>query len=163
LGGYHLATMALLELIFQDRTVEFTDADWAATEIKRLSADIRLDYHGVISELRITEKLPAGVDICILSFVGRQSQTRVDTRAAIKEWIASGQIKFGALVFKRGTTRPGTKAWFNKLLRLSQRTVGLFVDDSLDHITTTQELCDPWLRVCHLEDPTQLLKELHEF
>jgi hypothetical protein len=138
--------MALLELIFYDRIVEFTDADWAEAAIRRLSADVRLDYHGVISILGVGDELPKGGDICILSFVGRQSQTRADTRAAIKEWIASGQVKFGALVFKRGTKKPGTKAWFNHLLPLARRPVGLFVDDSEDHITTTKELCDPRIK-----------------
>jgi hypothetical protein len=152
--------MALLELIFHDRIVEYTDAEWATAAIQKLAADVRLDYHGVISELPVGARLPADVDICILSFVGRQSQTRVDTRAAIKAWIESGQIKFGALVFKRGSTRPGTKAWFNKLLPLAQKQVGLFVDDSLDHITTTQELCNPWLKTWHLKDPTGFLEGL---
>ncbi len=141
--------MALLELIFHDRTEEFTDVGMAEAVIQSLSADMRLDYHGVLDSLPLDYKMPAHVRVCALSFVGRQSQTRADTRDAIKERIVCGQIGFGMLVFKRGTIKPATKAWVNRLLP-SAHPVTLFIDDSEDHIITTRSVCDPdWLSVWH--------------
>lgn len=130
--------MALAELIFSNRTMIYTDAAEAESALATLCADIRLDYHGVADLLPTDHDLPPRT--CIISFVGRQSQTRIDTRGALQERVSSGQIAFGLLVFKRGTTRPGTKAWANRLIQ-QQRSVALFVDDSEDHITTTATFC----------------------
>lgn len=141
--------MALIEFIFHDHSMEFTDLTAAESAIRKQSADLRLDYHKVLDTLPVTYKMPLGLRVCALSFVGRQSQTRIDARAQIQERITRGQIAFGILVFKRGTVKPATKAWVNRLLP-SSRTVAQFIDDSADHILTTRETCDPaWLSVWH--------------
>jgi hypothetical protein len=140
------STMALAELIFSDRTVVYTDVAEAEAALSALCADVRLDYHGVADLLPREHVLPPHT--CIISFVGRQSQTRIDTREEIQVRVAGGQVDFGLLVFKRGTSRPGTKAWANRLIQ-QKLPVALFVDDSEDHITTTMAHCGdrikPWL------------------
>lgn len=130
--------MALAELIFSDHTVVYTDVAEAEAALSALCADVRLDYHGVADLLPVDTLLTPHT--CIISFVGRQSQTRIDTRAALQARVAGGQVDFGLLVFKRGTTRPGTKAWANRLIQ-QKMPVALFVDDSEDHITTTAAHC----------------------
>ncbi len=130
--------MALAELIFSDRTVVYTDVAEAEAALSALCADVRLDYHGVADILPADTLLTPFT--CIISFVGRQSQTRIDTRTDVQARVAGGQVDFGLLVFKRGTTRPGTKAWANRLIQ-QRLPVALFVDDSEDHITTTASHC----------------------
>ena len=114
--------------------------------VSKKNISLRLDFHGVLDTISSTIKLTnlgLGIDICVISYVGKFSQMRVHVRNEIKERIKSGQIKFGILVFKRRRgeiyTKPGSKAWTN--LALSQNKLSAyFIDDSIDHIESTNSL-----------------------
>lgn len=132
--------LALAEIITREGCTEYVDVSAAEVALRALTAGIRLDYHGVWDTLPAEFACPGA---CILSFVGRQSDTRRETRVAIQEAVAAGRVSFGVLVFKRGTTRPATKAWANSLID----DPALFIDDSDDHLETTHALMGDRIRV----------------
>jgi len=154
--------MALVEIITVDGWREYTDCSAAEVALSCLQADIRLDYHDVWDTLSVDFACPGA---CILSFVGRQSATRSDTRIAIQQAVAAGRVAFGVLVFKRGSTKPATKAWANALMGASQWPV-LFIDDSDDHLNTSRTVMGD--RICAWKnevpaDPSALLEKIADY
>ena len=119
----------------------------AEENLRKLSVAIRLDFHGV------ADLLPGDLHVshqpaCIISYVGSKSPYRQEVKEEIEKRMASGQIKFGVMVFVRGSgktrncfTNPGSKAWVNSLLQIPQDVKGIFIDDMEDHILSTQLLC----------------------
>ena len=101
----------------------------------------RLDYHGVVDLLDNTMELQNKDDICVISFLGRKSMTRINTRQDIITRIQNNQINFGILVFKRGDDKfqkNGSKAWINKILDYNDSMI--FIDDSSDHCKSVESL-----------------------
>jgi hypothetical protein len=152
--------MALVEIITQEGCTEYTDVSAAEVALRSLTANIRLDYHGVWDTLPMSFACSGA---CILSFVGRQSDTRRETRIAIQQAVAAGRVAFGVLVFKRGTTKPATKAWANALMG----SPALFVDDSDDHLDTTRALmgddCISVWKNTNPGEPAELMRKIEDY
>jgi hypothetical protein len=116
----------ILEMIIPDGNGEcvsmyFYNEQSAVDELQKWEANIRLDLHNTLDTVDPREILPTNsVNICCISYVGNITQTRTQARLDIINRIKSGQIKFGALVFKRGPHKDPQKV--------------LFVDDSKDHV-----------------------------
>lgn len=141
------------------------------------AADVRLDLHKTLDTIAPNTKLPTR-SVCCLSYVGSLTATRKDARDDIIARIASGQIKFGALVFRRGSHRdpeaanrftdPGSKAWFNQILPAETleitakggKDVRLFVDDSEDHVLSVQSV---GVKSVQIERGGRLLKILEDY
>ena len=92
--------------------------------------DLRLDLHNTLDTIEPNVKLIASAS-CI-SYVGATTSTRIEARKDIQNRFKTGQFKFRALVFKRGSRRrntentfseSGSKAWFN-LIVPSETTAG---------------------------------------
>jgi hypothetical protein len=130
----------------------------AEAALKELSASIRLDLHGVLNCIEPEQPLTThDKEICVISFVGVNSDTRALARKEIQQRIETGQVKFGLLVFNRGSQKkqdrnsyfkPGSKAWANSLIKLPGDLIGRFIDDSEDHILSVKALC-PHLDCIH--------------
>lgn len=123
-----------------------------------MSFDIRLDLHGVANILNPTLILN-DKKICIISFVGKNSLTRELAKKEIRERIDSGQIELGILNFIRSNKKQhsvGTKAFINKHIKYENE--GIFIDDSIDHITATNNLNIELIKSIHFieNDPTKL-------
>lgn len=95
-----------------------------------------LDFHRV-ADLYSDNETISDKNICVVSFMGINSETRKKVRDIIITRITGKQIKVGILVFKR-TEQPniiGTKAWIlNKMINNELKTN--FIDDGQDHITS---------------------------
>jgi hypothetical protein len=129
----------------------FDKEDEAIKYLEQLTANIRLDYHGVLDIIPpdiplLTENRELN-SICAISFVGRTSPTRTDVRNDLMLRIKNNQIDFGILIFNRGNTKNkniftsiGSKAWVNKHISCHSPKKCLFLDDSNDHIRSTQYL-----------------------
>ena len=87
--------------------------------------------------------------ICVISYVGRNSNMRIPLREDIMRRIETGQVDFGIIVFKR-CLEPilcdkyydtGSKAWINSLLG----TLGnaIFIDDAEDHYNSVKSMNIP--------------------
>jgi hypothetical protein len=112
------------------------------------TAILILDLHNVTDLFTHDEHL-SDSNICVLSFVGRSSETRNIARDDIAERIKVGQVTMGILVFARPTQKKidkftniedamGTKAWvINHLNNCLDDKQFSFVDDSSDHIDIT--------------------------
>lgn len=137
----------IVEIITIDGSKRYKDVKEAEAALSILSCDVRLDLHNVLDLIPVETKLKYN-DCCCVSFVGSTSQIRVQAAQEIKQRIQSGQIKFGALVFKRGNRRKpkeahtytavGSKAWFNKCVKSNNNPI--FMDDSDDHVNSVQHL-----------------------
>ena len=113
--------------------------------LEKIKANILLDYHGVydtLSKETITD-ISRSVECVVISYVGRQHYEQ--TSKILTEEVTLGNIKAAVLVFERGTknkknsfTIPGSKAWVCDNLNLDKKS--FFVDDSEDHIKSTQSL-----------------------
>lgn len=124
----------------------FQDISLAETMLKSMPATLRLDLHNTLDTLDPDVNVFA--DSCCISYVGRLTETRLMARADIQDRIKSGQIKYGALVFKRGNakaedggckfTEPGSKAWFNTVVPVDGDLKPLFIDDSEDHVKSVE-------------------------
>jgi hypothetical protein len=129
-------------------------------------AVLRLDLHGVLDCLLPTIPI-ANIPIVCISFVG--PNTHIVAKEDIQRRIQTGQITYGVLVFKRGRGKDakqfveaGGKAWVNRHIPPMEPT--LFVDDSKDHIRSTQFVVPSVM--CMLftsKDPTSLMKFLQNW
>jgi len=109
---------------------------------------VRLDLHKTLDTLSSNTKLPTD-SVCCISFVGQFTQTRIDARKDIINRIRTQQIRFGILVFKRGSKNDanacnsfheiGSKAWANNFLGYDSSNI-IFVDDSDDHVLSVKSL-----------------------
>ena len=97
--------------------------------------------------------------ICIISFVGKYSETRIEALEDIKNRIETGQVDFGVLVFKRGKGgtdnsntfhEAGSKAWVNSLLKINNKAI--FIDDSEDHVLSVRSANIENLKVIHIDN-----------
>lgn len=156
--------------------------EWLSTKI----AILRLDLEGVCSlldhQVKIVEDLKE-TPVCIISYVGRGTDTRLGAREDVIKRVQSGQVSFGLLLFERGREQdpnherfadkfhlPGSKAWANRFIGILGSSQGLglvqglFVDDSLDHIRSVESLEDQII-ICkhHTGDSEDLLKTINEF
>lgn len=140
----------VVEIIVPDNVERYHDVKIAEDVLGKLSANVRLDLHNVLDTIPENATLKYNQeDCCCISFVGQTSQIRVQAKNEIIRRINSGQIAFGALIFKRGNRRnpkeintytvAGSKAWFNKCLQ-STWTTPIFADDSNDHVQSVQYL-----------------------
>jgi hypothetical protein len=162
LAPYMNTTCPLLEVLHAGSSEKFDDETRASQHLSSLSADIRLDLHGVLDILPVDLPLDPS-SVCCISFVGPKAYEAA--KQDIQARIGSGQIRFGVLVFKRGVgkdrftfTEAGSKAWVNKQIPWSRRC--LFVDDSTDHLRSTAFLMGSEGVACRLFNtgiPRQLL------
>jgi hypothetical protein len=96
-----------------------------------------LDLHNVTDLFNSTENI-SPLQKCVLSFVGKSSDTRTAAREDIKQRIIDGQVSFGILVFKRSNRhKVGQKSWILSLFDESQQMI--FIDDSDDHIVAVND------------------------
>lgn len=139
----------VIEIITKDLDILYYDnADKASEALKSLTADVRLDLHKTLDTISSDTKLSIE-SVCCISFVGYFTQTRIDARTDIMDRIKTQQIRFGILVFKRGSKKDplgcerfheiGSKAWVNNILGSDTDKV-LFVDDSDDHVYSVQSI-----------------------
>ena len=138
-----------LEVIDHNSVRIFTDIDEARLWLNQRIAPIRLDYHGVLDLVPPGSVLPTDGPMCVISYVGLLSPLRSVVRQDIQLRIRLGQIAFGVLVFQKGCRQtknkywaPGGKAWVNQ--QLARSGTCLFLDDSNEHIRSTQSMpgCD---------------------
>jgi hypothetical protein len=134
-------------LLAGEKTIIFQEYEvvQAETMIRTfLNADVRLDLHKTLDTVSPETTLYTTVapkSTCCLSYVGQCTSTRVNARMDIINRINTGQLLFGALVFKRGRDNTpfvdvGGKAWFNSVLPSTNSP--LFVDDSIDHVLSVK-------------------------
>ncbi len=141
--------------IYQEEQVEE-----AETALNKLEANVRLDLHKTLDTIHeldsLVVKTKSGhmLTFCCISYVGHSTITRMEAQEEISLRISTGQISWGALVFKRGSrkdpeaascfTVPGSKAWFNKHTSANSElsNVKVFVDDSDDHVNSVDTLVD---------------------
>jgi hypothetical protein len=136
----------LIEVIHSDKIHTYTTALEAERHLSLYPATIRLDLHGVLDilpkDVQLAENRIYNKIVCI-SFVG--PNTRNDAIKDIKERILYKQIDYGVLVFNRGRGKEkftyveeGSKAWVNKFIPFNGNCI--FIDDSTDHLRSTQYL-----------------------
>lgn len=150
-----MSTRDICELILSptdSQIFPYDSLEEAERVLKTLSASLRLDLHGVLDciEHNKTLQTTSKHTICVISFVGVNSETRRLARKEIQTRIQTGQISFGILVFNRGSekksdrntySKPGSKAWVNSLLQLPIDIPGIFIDDSEDHVLSVKHAC----------------------
>lgn len=167
----------IVEIILGKDHQILTNVSKAEKELSKLTADIRLDLHGVTDIIDPKRKLLSDDirkehTICVISYVGKYSDTRLLARNTIKERIKTGQVDFGILVFKRGKRKsksrfryhkPGSKAWVNNLIKSSKPI--LFVDDSSDHVESVRSMKIENMTAVLFkeEDPDKLVDLLRKF
>ena len=147
----------------------FYEQNSAANKLMTLKADVRLDLHKTLDTLSIETKLPME-SVCCISYVGNFTQTRINARTDIINRIKTKQIRFGLLVFKRGSKRDpdqcnrfhevGSKAWANKYLDRDSDNV-IFVDDSDDHVYSVKSI-DNSINSIKLHDRLNLVSVLEK-
>ena len=112
--------------------------------LQKLKADVVFDMHNVLDilphdEILFDSKYNKRLVCC--SYVGAESYgLRTRTLADIKRRIESGQIHWGALVFRREHGngeyhKRGSKAWLCR-----QTGAQHFIDDGIDHIESVESL-----------------------
>lgn len=156
----------LIELITEEGFRIFSKSQLKEAEeiLKTLGADYRLDLHKTLDTIH--ESTVLGVEACCISYVGCLTETRIDAREEITLRISTKQIKFGALVFSRGSYKDpdarnnhsvaGSKAWFNRSLATNSDAV--FIDDSEDHVKSVQAVGITSLQIQHNQKLLSLLK-----
>lgn len=120
----------------------------AETKMSQNPAQFRLDLHKTLDTCAPETVLPDHT--CCISYVGSLTQTRINARTDIQDRVRSGQLKYGVLVFKRGSDSDpvaanryqevGSKAWFNKHTPGIEGKSSVFVDDSMDHILSVRSV-----------------------
>lgn len=163
----------LIEIICRDSNQTFFLNSESEAEIylkKFCKANIRLDLHKTLDTISSSTKLPTD-SACCVSYVGALTITRSEARSEIKQRINTGQIRFGVLVFKRGSSRnpeeanrftdPGSKAWFNNILPADDddNCGVLFVDDSEDHVNSVQSIGIPSILIKPGENLLKLINK----
>lgn len=140
----------IIEIILKNDNIVLNDSVLASHILNILPPiSIRLDYHGVLDTTNEYDLLPNN-NYCVISYVGRNSPTRASVRNDLIKRINNNQIEFAVLVFVKGYSHkeknsfivPGSKAWVNKYI---QPVVGkpiIFIDDTKEHIHSTQLLCN---------------------
>ena len=107
--------------------------------LKNLGKNITvfLDYHGVTDLFDENDEI-VDSNIAVICYVGYNSKHRTITRKDLINRINNGTINFAVFVFKR-TERAdaiATKAWVIENC-ISNNTYKIFLDDSDDHIIST--------------------------
>lgn len=144
----------LIELIYKDnnkilyKIFKEKDKKQAIKILQTLTANIRLDYHGVADLINDTDKIIESnqYNICIISYMGTHSENRIKTRLELIKRIENFQINFGIINFVRCEDKkaknifhePGSKAWINSLIKTGDKAI--FIDDSLDHYNSVKSL-----------------------
>lgn len=152
-------TTDLIEIIDNKCECEiytFGQLEQVEERLRNMEFDIRLDLEGVLTLFQHNHIFDNKVSKCIISFVGKYSHTRSEARVDVQRRIQSGQVDYGFLIFRRCNNRRriyhevGSKAWLNNLFRLEN--VGIFIDDSLDHIISVNNLNIPNLETLHINN-----------
>lgn len=140
----------ILEWVTVDSFKCFSEDEQSLAEqlLKENPSQFRLDLHKTLDTIDPKETLPDHT--CCVSYVGSLTQTRIGARLDIQNRIKTGQLKFGVLVFKRGSHRDpeaanryqevGSKAWFNRCVPNVKGKVSVFVDDSNDHVLSVKSV-----------------------
>ena len=149
--------MDLIEIILKDEVIIYTydQIEEAIIFLKTLSSPMVFDLHGVLDT--IDDDVILNHDISCCSYVGHQSPMRSLARQEIKNRIASKQLWFGVLVFKRHENHRhdvGTKAWYCLLVGAK-----VFLDDSFDHINNVKSY---GIKTYHITKQQPFLKTLNK-
>lgn len=125
-----------------------------------------LDLHNV-TDLFSHDAHISFYQICVLSFVGRNGETRNHARKDITQRILNRQVTMGIMVFERPKTKSiekstniedviGTKAWtINHMNNCLADRQFHFVDDSSDHIAIANKYLGNKKNIyCYLVDGT---------
>jgi len=137
--------------------------------------NIRLDLHGVVDTFNVNDVI-VDSKICVISFVGKLTKTRIMARKDIEKRIETGQVHIGFLIFKRGKKEHadyfhevGSKTWLNSILPRSFDANSnpkpiIFVDDSHDHYNSVKNKQISNMTVLlHKDEPKDLIKKLQQF
>ena len=132
--------------------------------------DIVTDLHGVLDTIDPLTLLPFKKDWSVVacSYVGKFSGMRLRAKDMIRSRIKNNQIKWGVLVFNRGSrnnlktyhtfTKPGSKAWFVNQVRPT-----LFFDDGVDHINSVSSLNLEHLKCVKVDEDSDVMKLFESF
>jgi hypothetical protein len=167
----------ILEIINKSSYKVFDKQEEAIKYLEKITANIRLDYHGVLDIVPKNKPLIVKDrdlnSICAISFVGKLSPTRTDVREDLMSRIKNNQIDFGILVFTRGKDKNkntfnniGSKAWVNKYISCNSPKKCLFLDDSNDHVRSTQHLLGNeriHAELFNSENEIELIKKINEY
>jgi hypothetical protein len=152
----------------QKRIFKAGEEDWAQSMLGGLGhVAYRTDLHDCLDRFDPALSLFNAPSMCI-SYVGALSTKRREAEVDIEVRLATGQISFGCLVFRRGhgTDRDafhetGSKAWVNKCLPFDGHAI--FFDDAPDHQRSVQSLGIPGLRTVLVTDPQSMMAALEDF
>ena len=97
---------------------------------------ICLDFHGVTDLYDIDEKIPSNLPKCVISYIGGNPKTILDTTNAIKSRLMSDEIILGIIVYKKNNIPScGTKGWIiSKFIDVNKNIKIHFIDDSRKNI-----------------------------
>jgi hypothetical protein len=137
-----IRNLDVCEIITSNGIIYCSNINEAESLLSKMPATLRLDLHHTLDT--VDSDFNVFADSCCISYVGKLTDTRLFARLDILDRIQTGQIKYGALVFKRGNSKspdlankfvePGSKAWFNKIVPVDSGLEPLFIDDSEDHV-----------------------------
>ena len=104
--------------------------------LNKLDKLICLDFHGVTDLYHTNEKIPSDLPKCVISYIGGNPKTILDTTNTIKSRILSNEIIFGIIVYTKNIMPIcGTKGWIiSKFLDVKNNIKIYFIDDSKKNI-----------------------------
>ena len=104
--------------------------------LNNLDKIICLDFHGVADLYNINEKIPSKLPTCIISYIGGNPKTILNTTNTIKSRIISDKIILGIIVYKKNNIPScGTKGWIiSKFSDINKNIKIYFIDDSKKNI-----------------------------
>jgi len=131
------------------KLVSCTKEDEAQLLLRSFKSNCRLDLHGVLDKISESASLPPGT--CVITFMGKNRAIHDEVSSFLSPRLLSKQIDFAVFVFdkqsgKKGMkfTKPGSKAWVNaQIPPLDDAKPRVFIDDSIEHIASTNSLCLP--------------------
>jgi hypothetical protein len=97
---------------------------------------ICLDFHGVTDLYDDNEKIPSDLSKCVISYIGGNPTTVLNTTNTIKQRLLSGDIILGIIVYnKNDMPSCGTKGWIiSKIINTHENIKIHFIDDSKKNI-----------------------------
>ena len=95
-----------------------------------------LDFHGVTDLFDDDEKIPSHLPKCVISYIGGNPKTILETTKTIRKRILSDEVLLGIIVYKKNNfPTPGTKGWIiSKISNIYMNMKIHFIDDSRKNI-----------------------------
>ncbi len=97
---------------------------------------ICLDFHGVTDLFNDNEKLPSQLPKCVISYIGGNPKTILETTKTIRKRILSNEVLLGIIVYKKNSAPTcGTKGWIISKISDTYANMKIhFIDDSKKNI-----------------------------